>query len=100
MTRGSLSNSESQIRPRHTLPSDYSEQPWQASSPPPLLTVLRLAKPSKLEERTFEPVREGWLVVTKLGKESPGGEFDRTEQRRRIEGKDERVLKRSQLFER
>jgi len=30
-----------------------------------LLTVLRLAKPSILEERTFEPLREGWLVVTK-----------------------------------
>jgi hypothetical protein len=65
-----------------------------------LLTGLRFAKPSKLEERTFEPVREGWLVVTKLGKESPCGDFDRTEQRRRIEGKDERILKRSQLFER
>jgi hypothetical protein len=66
-----------------------------------LLTVLRLAKPSKLEERTFEPVRQGWLVVSKLGKESPCGDFDRTEQRHRIvEGKDERILKRSQLFER
>ena len=69
-------------------------------SPPPLLTGLRLAKPSKLEERTFEPVREGWLVVSKLDKESPCGDFDRTEQRRRIEGKDERILKRSQLFDR
>ncbi len=72
----------------------------QEKSPPPLLTVLRLAKPSKLEERTFEPIREGWVVVPKLGKESPCGDFDRTEQRRRIEGKDERILKRSQLLER
>jgi hypothetical protein len=65
-----------------------------------LLSVLRLAKPNELEERTFEPLREGWLVVTKLSKESPCGDFDRTEQRCRIEGKDERILKRSQLFER
>jgi hypothetical protein len=65
-----------------------------------LLSGLRLAKPSKLKQRTFEPLCEGWLVVTKLGNESPGGDFDRTEKRRRIEGKDERILKRSQLFER
>jgi hypothetical protein len=65
-----------------------------------LLTVLRLAKLSKLEERAFQSICEGWLVVTKFGKESPCGDFDRTEQRRRIEGKDERILKRSQLFDR
>ena len=40
---------------------------------------LRFAKPNELEERTFEPVCEGWLVVTKLGKESPCGDFDSTE---------------------
>jgi hypothetical protein len=50
-----------------------------------LLTVLRLAKPSKLKQRTFEAVREGWLVVTKLGKESPCCDFDRTEHRYKSE---------------
>ena len=49
-----------------------------------LLTGLRLAKPSKLEERTFESVCENWLVVPKLGKESPCGDFNCTEQRLRI----------------
>jgi hypothetical protein len=65
-----------------------------------LLNGFRLAKPSKLEERPFEPVCEGWLAVTKLGKEGPCGDFDCTEQRLRIEGDHERIFKRCQLFDR
>jgi hypothetical protein len=65
-----------------------------------LLSVLKLAKPNELEQRTFEALREGWLVVTKLGKESPCGDFYGTQERRRIEGDHERILKRSQIFER
>ena len=65
-----------------------------------MLTGLRLAKPCKLEERSFKPVCEGWLVVPKLGKEGSCGDLNCTEQRLRIKGDDERILKRSQLFDR
>jgi hypothetical protein len=33
------------------------------------LIGLRFAKPNELQERPFQPVRQGWLAVTKLGKE-------------------------------
>jgi hypothetical protein len=65
-----------------------------------LLSVLRFAKTNKLEERAFEPVREGWLLVTKLGEEGSCGDFDGTEQRLRSKGGDQCVIEGCQLFDR
>ena len=36
-------------------------------SPYSSLIDLRFAKPNELQERTFQPVRQGWLAVTKFG---------------------------------
>ena len=64
------------------------------------LIDLRFAKSNKLQERAFEPIRKGWLAVTKLGEKGSCGDFGRTEQRLWRQGDDESILERCQLLDR
>ena len=73
----------------HTVPSPRSS-----------LLGLGFAKSNKLEERAFEPGREVWLALTKLGKEGSRGDVDRTEQRLWRKGGDKRILDQHQLLDR
>ena len=62
------------------------------------LIRLGFAMPNELQERAFQPVRQGWLAVTKLGKEGSCGNFDGTEQRLRSKGDDECIPQGRKLF--